>query len=80
MAPLSSAPQPTPTSAPTPPLTPRKLDRTDVNGALTQAGKSSQKTSLSSAALQAALDRSGTSPKTGSRIFPWSCYKILSVG
>jgi hypothetical protein len=51
-------------------LTPRKLDRTDVNGALIQAGKSSQKTSLSSAALQAALDRSGTSPKTGLRNLP----------
>src|SRR5690348_4303975 len=73
VTPLPTEPQPTPASAPTPPappLTPRKLDRTDANGALIQAGKSSQRTALSSAALQAALDRSGASPKTGFQDLP----------
>jgi hypothetical protein len=48
----------------------RNLERTDANGARIQAGKSSQKTSLSQTTLEAALDRSGTSAKTGFRDLP----------
>ena len=49
---------------------PRRAERTDVSGALIQAGNPSQKTSLSQAALEVALDRSGTSPKIGLRDLP----------
>ena len=41
-----------------------------MSGALIQAGNPSQKTSLSQAALEVALDRSGTSPKIGLRDLP----------
>jgi hypothetical protein len=53
-----------------PPLAPLNLERTDANGALIRAGSASQKTSLSQTALEAALDRSGTSPKTGFQDLP----------
>ncbi|WLG43203.1 hypothetical protein [Pseudomonas sp. FP1740] len=46
------------------------MDRTDATGTPIKPGKSSQKTSLSSAVLEAALDRSDTSPKTGLRNLP----------
>ncbi|WLG42732.1 hypothetical protein [Pseudomonas sp. FP1740] len=46
------------------------MDRTDATGTPISPGNSSQKTSLSSAVLEATLDRSGTSPKTGLRSLP----------